>query len=40
MGRHVNGKLASWLGWSYFVLVSITAAAAIPLLALTHGGRG
>ena len=40
MGRHVNGTLASWLGWSYFILVSITAVAAIPLLALTHGGRG
>ena len=40
MGRHVNGRLARWLGWSYFVLVSVAAAAAIPLLALTHGGRG
>jgi Mn2+/Fe2+ NRAMP family transporter len=40
MGRYVNGKLASWLGWSYFVLVSVAAAAAIPLFALTHGGRG
>lgn len=40
MGRHVNGKLSSWLGWFYLVLVTITALAAIPLLVLTHGGRG
>jgi manganese transport protein len=40
MGRHVNGRLSSWLGWSYLVLVTITALAAIPLLVLTHGGKG
>jgi len=40
MGRHVNGRLSSWLGWFYLVLVTITALAAIPLLVLTHGGRG
>jgi len=40
MGPHVNGRLSSWLGWFYLVLVTITALAAIPLLVLTHGGRG
>jgi Mn2+/Fe2+ NRAMP family transporter len=39
MGRHANGKLATALGWSYLVLVTVTALAAFPLLALTHGGR-
>ena len=40
MGVHVNGPLASVLGWAYFVLISIAAIAAIPLLVLTHGGQG
>jgi len=40
MGEHVNGVLANTLGWFYFVLVCIVAAAAIPLLILTHGGEG
>jgi len=40
MGVHVNGPIANTLGWFYFVLISIAAVAAIPLLVLTHGGEG
>lgn len=40
MGAYVNGPLANVLGWGYFVLISIAAVAAIPLLVLTHGGQG
>jgi hypothetical protein len=40
MGSHVNGKLANFLGVSYFVVVIVIAVAAIPLLVLTHGGQG
>jgi manganese transport protein len=40
MGRHVNGPLAKILGWFYLVLITLTALAALPLLFLTHGGRG
>jgi Mn2+/Fe2+ NRAMP family transporter len=40
MGDHVNGVVANTLGWFYFVLICIAAAAAIPLLVLTHGGEG
>ena len=40
MGVHANGPVAGALGWFYFVLICIAAVAAIPLLVLTHGGRG
>jgi manganese transport protein len=40
MGAYANGPIASTLGWAYFVLISIAAVAAIPLLVLTHGGEG
>jgi hypothetical protein len=40
MGRHTNGWLAESLGWGYFVIIVVAAAAAIPLLVLTHGGKG
>ena len=40
MGAYVNGPIANILGWAYFVLISIAALAAIPLLVLTHGGQG
>jgi Mn2+/Fe2+ NRAMP family transporter len=40
MGAYVNGPLSSSLGWFYFVLISVAAVAAIPLLVLTHGGEG
>jgi manganese transport protein len=40
MGVHVNGPIANTLGWAYFVLITMAAIAAIPLLVLTHGGQG
>jgi Mn2+/Fe2+ NRAMP family transporter len=40
MGAYVNGPVANILGWAFFVLISIAALAAIPLLVLTHGGQG
>jgi Mn2+/Fe2+ NRAMP family transporter len=40
MGQYANGWLSATLGWAYFILISIAALAAIPLLIITHGGRG
>jgi manganese transport protein len=40
MGKHRNGVVSNALGWFYFVLICVAAAAAIPLLLLTHGGEG
>jgi len=40
MGEHANGPVAKVLGWSYLALVTVAGIAAIPLLALTHGGQG
>jgi Mn2+/Fe2+ NRAMP family transporter len=40
MGVQFNGAIANTLGWGYFVLFTIAAIAAIPLLVLTHGGQG
>lgn len=40
MGPFKNGKLANVLGWFYLILISITALFAIPLLIITHGGKG
>jgi len=40
MGPYVNGKLATALGWFYLILLSIAAIAAIPLMIITHGGKG
>ncbi|MGN6512536.1 MAG: NRAMP family divalent metal transporter [Lysobacteraceae bacterium] len=40
MGAYVNGPVANVLGWAYFVLITIAALAAIPLLVATHGGQG
>jgi manganese transport protein len=40
MGAHRNGVLSKALGWFYYVLICIAAAAAIPLLVMTHGGEG
>ena len=38
MGEYVNGRLSSVLGWLYFVVLTVVALAAIPLLfASTHG---
>jgi Mn2+/Fe2+ NRAMP family transporter len=40
MGKYVNGLLAKILGWSFFVMVAVMAAAALPLFFLTSGGQG
>ena len=40
MGRHVNGWLATSLGWLFFAVVTVTALAAIPLYFMTSGGQG
>jgi len=40
MGVYANGWVSNTLGWFYFVLISIAALAAVPLLVLTHGGEG
>jgi Mn2+/Fe2+ NRAMP family transporter len=40
MGAYVNGPIANILGWGYFVLITLAAVAAIPLLVITHGGQG
>jgi Mn2+/Fe2+ NRAMP family transporter len=40
MGGYKNGWLANSLGWFYLILVSLAGLSAIPLLVLTHGGKG
>ncbi|MFL6468988.1 MAG: NRAMP family divalent metal transporter [Pyrinomonadaceae bacterium] len=40
MGDHANGFIARPLGWFFFILITIAALAAIPLLVITHGGKG
>ena len=40
MGDARNGPLANALGWLFLILVTIAALSAIPLLIMTHGGRG
>ena len=40
MGIYANGWLAGILGWIYFVILCLAALAAVPLLILTHGGKG
>jgi Mn2+/Fe2+ NRAMP family transporter len=40
MGRHVNSPIISALGWGYFGLICVVAAAAIPLLIATRMGQG
>jgi manganese transport protein len=39
MGEYANKWLAKGLGWFYFVVVCVAAAAAIPLYLLTSGGQ-
>jgi manganese transport protein len=39
MREHVNGRLATGLGWLYFAIISLAALAAIPLFILTSGGQ-
>jgi manganese transport protein len=40
MGPNKNGKLANILGWFFLILISLAALTAIPLLIITHGGKG
>ena len=40
MGEHANGWLARTLGWFFLGLTTLAGIAAIPLLVLTHGGKG
>jgi Mn2+/Fe2+ NRAMP family transporter len=40
MGRYANGRLADLLGALFLILITVAAIAAIPLLILTHGGKG
>jgi manganese transport protein len=40
MGNYANGRLANFLGWLYMVVISLIAAAAIPLLFATNRGSG
>lgn len=40
MGRHANGALSNALGVVFFVVLTLAAVAAIPLLIVTHGGEG
>jgi manganese transport protein len=40
MGVYVNKGFARTLGWIYFVLLTIAAIAALPLMFITHSGKG
>jgi manganese transport protein len=40
MGRHVNGRFSTALGWAYFAVIVVLAVAAVPLLLATNGGGG
>jgi Mn2+/Fe2+ NRAMP family transporter len=39
MGAHVNGRLANTIGWSFYIVLIVTALAAIPLYVITQGGQ-
>jgi Mn2+/Fe2+ NRAMP family transporter len=39
MGKHVNSRTDTVIGIFFLVLITIAAAAAIPLMVLTHSGR-
>jgi manganese transport protein len=40
MGRHANGRVASFFGWLYLGVIIVVAVAAIPLLIATNAGGG
>jgi manganese transport protein len=40
MNTFANGWLSNWLGWLFLILTTLAALCAIPLLLITHGGRG
>jgi manganese transport protein len=39
MGRHVNSRVVTVLGFVFLLLITAAAVAAIPLMALTHSGQ-
>jgi manganese transport protein len=39
MRTHVNSRFQNIIGWFYFVLATIAAVAAVPLMILTHAGK-
>lgn len=39
MGKHVNGRIVTILGFVFLTLITAAAVAAIPLMILTHGGQ-
>lgn len=39
MGKHVNSRIVTILGTVFLILIMIAAAAAIPLMIVTHSGR-
>jgi Mn2+/Fe2+ NRAMP family transporter len=39
MGRHVNSRIDTIVGAIFLVLITLAAAAAIPLMILTHSGK-
>jgi manganese transport protein len=39
MRTHVNTRFQNAVGWLYFVLVTLSAVAAVPLMVLTHAGK-
>jgi manganese transport protein len=40
MGKHVNSPVIRVLGWVYLGLICVAAAAAVPLMIITHMGQG
>ena len=40
MGKHVNSPVIRVLGWLYLGLICVAAAAAVPLMIMTHMGQG
>lgn len=40
MGNFVNGRLANILGWFFLIVLTLAALAAIPLMIISHGGKG
>jgi manganese transport protein len=40
MGKHVNAGVIRVLAWAYLALICVIAAAAVPLMILTHNGQG
>lgn len=40
MGSHANSPLITFLGWIYFVLITLAGLCAVPLMLMTHMGDG